>query len=206
LEERINVISHAVGIFLGLLASMLLVRRAILIGDAWHLVSFSVFGLSMVTLYSASTFYHNASNIDWRRRLRILDHAAIYLLIAGTYTPFALVTLRGTTGWIIFGLIWTFALIGIVLKIFFTGRYDRVSTAMYLFMGWLVVVYLKPLIHNLPPEGLGWLLAGGIAYTIGAVLYSVKKIKFNHAIFHFFVLAGNICHFISIYYYVLPGK
>lgn len=206
LEERINVWSHAAGILFGLIASWMLVRRAIMVGDLWLLLSFIVFGMSMVTLYSASTLYHNSSSVNWRHRLRIFDHASIYILIAGTYTPFALVTLRGTTGWIIFGVIWTLAIIGIALKIFFTGRYDRLSTAMYLFMGWVVVIYLKPLLHNLPPSGLLWLLAGGLSYTIGAVFYSIKRIKFNHAIFHFFVLGGTFCHFMAVFNHVLPER
>lgn len=203
-EEKLNVITHAIGILMGVAATMLLVRRAILQGDAWHLVSFGVFGMSMVALYSTSTIYHSVSSVKWRERWRIMDHAAIYILIAGSYTPFALVTLRGAAGWIIFSAVWGLALAGIVLKVFFTGRYDKTSTAMYVFMGWLVVLYLKPLIANLHSNGLEWLLAGGIAYSVGAVIYSIKRIPFNHAIFHVFVLAGSFCHFMAVFLYVLP--
>lgn len=123
-------------------------------------------------------------------------------MIAGTYTPFTLITLSGTTtGWLIFGIIWGLAVTGIILKLFFTGRFKIVSTLMYILMGWLVVFAIKPLIANLPFEGLVWLFAGGISYTLGAILYSIKRIKFNHAIFHFFVLGGSICHFISVFFY-----
>lgn len=205
LEEQLNVISHAVGMLLGMVATFLLIRRAALIGDGYHLASFIVFGVSLITLYAASTFYHWVQHVDWRHRLRILDHAAIYVLIAGTYTPFALVTLNGTLGWVIFGIVWGMALVGIVLKIFFTGRYIKLSTAMYIGMGWLIVIFLRPLMHNLAPEGLLWLLIGGLSYSAGAVFFSIKRIRFNHAIFHGFVLLGSICHFLAVYYYVLPG-
>jgi hemolysin III len=135
----------------------------------------------------------------------VVDHATIYVLIAGTYTPFTLVTLNGWVGWTIFGVSWAMALTGITLKLFFTGRYDLFSTLMYVFMGWIVVFAIKPLINSLSAEGLWWLMAGGLAYTVGAILYSIKKIKFNHAIFHMFVLLGSFCHFVSVYWYVLPS-
>jgi len=203
-EERINIASHALGLVLSVIALVLLVVHASRYGNAWHIVSFSIFGVSLVALYAASTIYHRATDPVLRSRLRIVDHATIYLLIAGTYTPFTLITLGGFAGWTIFGVSWGMAAIGIVLKIFFTGRYDLVSTLMYVFMGWIIVFAIEPLIHNLSSDGLFWLVAGGIAYTVGAVLYSIKKIKFNHAIFHVFVLAGSACHFISVYFYVLP--
>jgi len=134
--------------------------------------------------------------------LKIFDHASIYVLIAGSYTPFTLVTLNGTTGWVIFSIAWGSALIGIILKLFFTGKYSIVSTIMYVVMGWIIVFAIKPLIQHLPTYGLYWLVGGGIAYTIGAILYSIKRIKFNHALFHILVLIGSFCHFISIYFYV----
>jgi hemolysin III len=156
-------------------------------------------------LYAASTVYHSARNIQFRRKMRIVDHASIYILIAGTYTPFTLVTLNGFSGWMIFGITWGMAVVGIVLKLFYTGKYDAVSTLMYVFMGWIIVFAIEPLIDNLSSDGLFWLVAGGMAYTTGAILYSIKKIKFNHAIFHVFVLAGSFCHFVSVYFYILPG-
>jgi hemolysin III len=203
-EERLNIASHAFGLALSLAALPLLVVRASLYGNAWHIVSFSIFGASLVILYTASTLYHSSTKPRLRQRLNIFDHAAIYVLIAGTYTPFTIVTLNGTTGWVIFGISWGLALTGIILKLFFTGKFDLLSTIMYVLMGWVIVFAIKPLINNLSHEGLIWLFAGGVAYTVGAILYSIKRIKFNHAIFHLFVLIGSICHFISVYFYVLP--
>lgn len=204
IEEKINIISHAVGFILSIVALVLLVTHANLHGDVWHIVSFSIFGASLIILYAASTFYHNAKKPELRNRLKIIDHAAIYVLIAGSYTPFTLVTLQGTLGWVIFGTSWGLALTGIILKLFFTGKYNLISTLMYVFMGWVIVFAIKPLINNLPLEGLFWLFAGGMAYTIGAILYSIKKIKLNHAIFHLFVLMGSFSHFVSVFFYVLP--
>ncbi len=205
-EERLNVISHGIGFGLSILALILLILRANELGEIEHLVSFSIFGASMVLLYAASTFYHSAKENRLRMKLNILDHASIYVLIAGTYTPFALVTLSGTTGWIIFGVVWGLALTGVIVKLFYTGRYQLLSTIMYVVMGWIIVFAIKPLIENLSGPGLWWLFGGGISYTIGAILFMQKRIPFNHAIFHIFVLFGTFCHFISIYYYVLPDK
>jgi hemolysin III len=204
LEEKINIFSHAIGLILSIIALALLVTRASLYGDAWHVISFSIFGASLIILYSASTVYHSSKKPETRSRLRIVDHASIYVLIAGTYTPFTLVTLNGSIGWLIFGISWGMALTGITLKLFFTGRYKLLSTLMYILMGWLIIFAIKPLINNLSSEGLFWLVTGGLAYTIGAILYGIKKIRFNHAIFHVFVLLGSFCHFIAVYFYVLP--
>ena len=206
LEEKFNIISHASGFVLSIAASALLVAHATLHGDVWHIVSFSIFGASLMILYAASTFYHLAKKPALRTRLNIIDHASIYVLIAGTYTPFTIVTLSGITGWLIFGISWGLALTGIILKLFFTGKYDIISTIMYVLMGWVIVFAIKPLIHNLALDGFLWLLAGGISYTIGAILYSIKKIKFNHAIFHIFVLNGSFCHFMAVFFYVLPSQ
>jgi hemolysin III len=137
-------------------------------------------------------------------RLRVVDHASIYVLIAGTYTPFTLITLAGPTGYTLFAVAWIMAVCGIVLKLFFTGRFTALSTAMYVLMGWLIVFAIKPLMAGLPPAGLLWMLAGGVAYTVGALLYGIKALPFNHAIFHLFVLAGSLCHFIAVYAYVRP--
>lgn len=202
IEETLNIISHGFGLLLSVCALVLLVVRSANYGSSWHIVSFSIFGTSLILLYTASTLYHNAKRETLRKKLNVLDHASIYVLIAGTYTPFTLVTLNGTMGWVLFGVTWGLAFIGVVLKIFFTGKYNKISTITYVLMGWIIVFGIKTLINNLPAEGLYWLFAGGLAYTIGAILYSIKKIKFNHAIFHLFVLAGSFCHFISIYFYV----
>ena len=204
LEERINILSHAAGFVLSTLALALLVTRAVNHGTAWHIVSAAVYGLSMMGLYAASTMYHSASDPAARAKLRIVDHASIYVLIAGTYTPFMLITLHGTVGWVIFGISWSMAVTGITLKLFFTGRFNLLSTLMYVFMGWLIIFAIKPLVASISAQGLFWVIAGGVSYTVGAILYSIKSIPYNHAIFHLLVLAGSICHFIAIYDYVLP--
>lgn len=201
-EERWNIITHGLGLFLSIIATILLVLKAVTYGDIWHIVGFTIFGLSLINLYAASTLYHRAKQVEARLKWQVIDHASIYLLIAGTYTPFTLITLRGTIGWIIFGIVWGAAVLGVVLKMYFTGRYEILSTIMYLVMGWMVVFAIKPLYNNLSIEGLTWLFVGGIAYTTGAVLFSIPQIKYNHAIFHVFVLAGSFCHFMAVYFYI----
>lgn len=205
-EEKFNVISHAVGLVLSVIALIFLVVYSSIYGSAWHIVSFSIYGASLTVLYSASTFYHYVQNPKLRHRLNILDHSAIYVLIAGTYTPFTLVILKGWVGWTIFGVSWSLAIAGIILKLFFTGKYNKISTFAYVLMGWLIIFAIKPLVNSLPFEGLIWLLSGGIFYTAGAILYSSKNLKYNHAIFHIFVLLGSFSHFIAIFFYVLPIK
>ncbi len=205
-EEKLNIITHGFGFALSILGLLLLIFKASDLGNIMHLVSFSIFGASMILLYAASTFYHSAKSPVLRYRLNILDHASIYILIAGTYTPFALVTLSGTVGWVIFGVVWGMALTGVILKLFYTGRYNLLSTVMYVVMGWIIVFAIKPLFDNLDLPGFLWLVAGGLSYTVGAVFFMIDKLKFNHAIFHLFVLLGSFCHFISIYMYVLPGE
>lgn len=206
LEETINIASHAAGLFLSLVACTLMIIRASHYGDAWHVVSVCIFGAGLLALYAASTAYHSSTLPETRARLRIIDHATIYILIAGTYTPFTLITLKGTVGWIIFAVSWTLAAIGVYLKIHFTGRFEVLSTLMYVFMGWIIIFAVKPLIASLPLDGLYWLVAGGLSYTLGAVIYSIKAIPLNHAAFHLFVLGGSICHFVAVYFYVLPGQ
>jgi hemolysin III len=201
-EEKINVISHLIGLVLSIVATILLILKAIKNDNSLYFVSFTVFGLGLITLYAASTLYHASKKPNLRRKLNIFDHAAIFLLIAGTYTPFVLITLKGVVGWWLFGITWFIALIGIILKLFYTGRYDKLSTAMYVFMGWIIIFAIKSLLENLPPQGLKWLLAGGVFYTVGAVLYSIPKLKYNHAIFHVFVLLGSFSHFMAVYFWV----
>lgn len=204
LEEKINVITHAVGIVISIAALVLLVMFASFYGNVWHIVSFSIYGASLIALYTASTIYHSIQDPKWRYRFNIVDHSAIYILIAGTYTPFALVTLNGTVGWVLFGVTWGIAAIGIIFKIFFTGRFDIISTIAYVAMGWIVIFAINPLMDNLPINGIFWLFLGGIFYTIGAIIYAINRIKFNHAIFHVFVLLGSISHFFAVFFYVLP--
>ena len=202
-EEKLNIFTHAVGLILSIVALVVLVIHASKHGSARHIVSFTIFGASLILLYSASTIYHYSQKPELRRKLNIVDHSAIYILIAGTYTPFTLVTLKGPLGWTIFGVTWGIAIIGIVFKLFYTGRFDKISTAAYVAMGWIIIFAIKPLLENLPLNGLYWLLAGGIFYTIGAVLFSIRKIPYNHAIFHVFVLMGSFSHFMAVYFYVL---
>ena len=205
-EERLNIITHGIGLLLSIVALFLLVIKARNYGDSTAITSFAIYGLSMVILYAASTFYHASKTPELRYKLNIFDHASIYVLIAGTYTPFTLVTLNGWVGWTIFGVSWGLALIGIILKLFYTGKYDKISTIAYVLMGWLIVFAIKPLITNLSYEGLIWLFSGGIFYTVGAILYSMNKMKYNHAIFHIFVLLGTFSHFMAVYYHVLPKR
>ncbi len=203
-EERWNILTHGFGFIMSLLAAVLLCIRAGEFEDGRLTLSFIVFALGLILLYAASTFYHSAKDPVWRFRLKVLDHIAIFILIAGTYTPFALITLKGTTGWIIFGVAWGIALTGTVLKLFFTGKYKNLSTLLYVGMGWIIIFAIKPLIENLSSGGLWWLFAGGFFYTLGAVLYSIKKIPYNHALFHLFVLLGSFSHFMAIYNHVFP--
>lgn len=204
LEEKLNIISHGLGLFLSILGFIFLLYIASRYDSTLYFVSVSIFGLSLISLYAVSTFYHSIKKAHLRMKLRVVDHAAIYIFIAGTYTPFALITLRGKIGWLVFILSWTLALIGVVLKLFFTGRFVLLSTLTYLFMGWIIVFFIKPLINNLALAGVWWLFAGGIAYSLGAFLYAFNKIKFNHAIFHFFVLLGSIFHYVVVALYVRP--
>lgn len=201
-EERINIYSHIFGAALGVVGLILLIIKSMGDYNIQSSVSFVVFGVCMIIMFIASASYHSTEDIKLRFRRKVFDHSAIYIMIAGTYTPFALGAIGGTTGWLIFGISWGFALIGVCLKIFFTGRFSILSTLMYVFMGWMIMFFIKPLTQVIPSEGFNWLLIGGILYTVGAVTYSIKKIKFNHAIFHVFVLGGSICHFLSIYLYV----
>ena len=201
-EEKLNIWSHAFGIFLSIIALVLLIIKAVQQDNIWMMISFPIFGVSLILLYLASTLYHASKEPQKRFKLKVFDHAAIYVLIAGSYTPFTLVSLNGETGWLIFSMVWVMAFTGIILKLFFTGKLKIVSTALYVLMGWLIVFYFQELTAHLHEKGVFYLILGGVLYTIGAILYSIKKIKFNHAIFHFFVLAGSFCHFLSIYLYV----
>lgn len=203
-EELANCLTHAFGAILGAVGLAVLVTLAALQGDAVRVVSFSIYGTCLVLLYLASTLYHAARSARLKRIFRVLDHAAIFLLIAGSYTPVTLVTLQGGWGWTLFGLIWGFALGGIVLEVFFMDRYRWLTIGAYVGMGWLVVIAAGPLIESMPTGGLLWLAGGGLFYTGGVVFYVWKRLPFNHAIWHLFVLAGSVCHFLSFLLYVLP--
>jgi len=199
-EEKLNVQSHALGFLLSIVALIFLILKSYPIQKPFVLISVLVFGFSLLILYASSTLYHRSTNLAVRRKLRIADHAAIFGLIAGTYTPFVVITLQS---WNFLMAIWGFACIGMLLKIFFTGRFDRLSTLMYVMMGWAGIVAIKPLILHLPMPGLIWLLVGGVFYTVGALFYSIGKIPYNHFIFHIFVMLGSFSHFLAVYLYVL---
>lgn len=204
-EEIANAVTHGLGIGLSIAALTLLVVFAALWGNAWHLASAIVYGVTMLLLYVSSTLYHSIPGEKARHIFKIIDHSSIYLLIAGTYTPFTLVTLRDSGGWWLFGIVWTLAIVGIALEAFWVYRPKWVSSVVYLGMGWLVVVMIKPLFAHLPAGGVWLLVAGGLAYTLGTVFYVMKKVPYTHAIWHLFVLAGSVCHFLAVMLYVLPS-
>lgn len=205
-EEIANAVTHGIGVLLSIAALVLLIVFSSLYGNPWYIVSYTIFGVSLVILYSASTLYHSLPGRKVKDIFQIFDHSSIYILIAGTYTPFTLTVLRGTKGWIIFGLVWGLAIIGIVMKAFWVKKYIGFSTAVYIFMGWLIVFDLKPILIFMPHTGIALLIIGGILYTLGAVLFMFDNIPYNHAVWHLFVLAGSMCHFFSILLYLLPAK
>jgi hemolysin III len=198
-EEMANAASHGVGIAFALAALVLMLVRSLARGDALEILAVTLFGLGLVILFSASTIYHAVSQPGKKRRLRVFDHASIYLLIAGTYSPFCLVFLKGRLGWTIFAAVWGLAIFGLVLAFFFTGKNKILATASYVALGWIIVFAFAPLRAAIPPESFSLLLAGGAAYTIGAVIYAVKRLPWNHPIWHLFVLAGAVCHFVSVF-------
>ena len=201
-EEKLNIITHAFGLILSITAFPFLLMKSFDYEGFSKSLSLLVYGFSLIILYAASTFYHAANEPNLRRKLNILDHAAIYVLIAGSYTPFTIIVLKGTLGWFILGFTWSFAIAGIVMKLFFTGRFEKLSTILYVLMGWQIIFAMKPLSNNLSNEGVELLFYGGIFYTIGALFYSLKKIQYNHAIFHVFVVLGSFCHFLTVYFYL----
>jgi hemolysin III len=196
-EEIVNSITHGAGVVLSLVCGTLLIVLAALTGDAWKIVGVSLFVASLVLLYSASTLYHAVRRRALKVRLKLLDHAAIYVLIAGTYTPFLLDPLRGPWGWTLFAVIWCLAVAGIVFKLFYIDRFPRLSTAIYLAMGWLIVVAALPLLEHLQAGAIAWLVAGGVAYTAGTAFYHAQR-RYMHAVWHLFVIAGSVCHGIAV--------
>jgi hemolysin III len=205
-EEVANCVTHGIGLALSVAGLFALVTLAWLSGDAWHIVSGTVYGASLVTLYLASTLYHGARTERAKHLLQILDHCCIYLLIAGTYTPFTLVTLRGGWGWTLFGLVWGLSLTGILFRIIFGTRYRPVAVASYVLLGWLCVIAAKPILTLVPTGAILWIVAGGVAYTSGVFFFASDRIRHAHAIWHLFVLAGSICHFVAVALYVLPPR
>ncbi len=203
-EEIANSLTHGLGLALSVAGLAVLVVLAALRGTTWHIVSCAVYGTTLVLLYGASTLYHGVRGPRVKRVLRVLDHSAIYLLIAGTYTPFALVTLRGAWGWSLFGVVWGLALLGILWKMWFVDRFVVVSTTVYLLMGWLAVIAAKPLLAALPLGGIAWILAGGLCYTAGVVFFGWKRLPYAHTVWHVLVVAGSVCHFLAVLLYVIP--
>lgn len=203
-EELLNAITHGVGAGLSFIGLIILIVAAYVHGNLWHQISFGIYGVSLVLLYLASTLYHSFSNEKLKYIFKIIDHSAIYLLIAGTYTPFTLVTLHGQLGWQVFTVVWAIAAGGIIFQIFFVKRFKILSTIGYLLMGWLAVVVIKPLMAVLPAAGFYWLVGGGLFYTVGAIFYLYRRLPYHHAVWHVFVLAGSAAHFIAVFLYVLP--
>lgn len=201
-EEIANAITHGIGVLLSIPALVMLIIFAVKYGNAWHIVSFSIFGSSMLLLYLFSTLVHAIQHKKAKYVFEILDHSAIYLLIAGTYTPFVLISIRGPLGWTLFGIVWGLAVAGIIFKIFFVKKFIILSTLLYILMGWLVIVAAKPLYDSLQWEGFMLLLAGGLFYTIGSIFYVWRKIPYHHAIWHTFVLAGSASMFFCVLFYV----
>jgi hemolysin III len=204
-EELANAVTHGAGLLASVAGGAVLISMAAWFGSASQIVSAVVFVAALILLYSASTLYHAARHERLKAQLKVLDHCAIFVLIAGTYTPFTLVGLKGGWGWTLFGLVWTLAVLGVVFKLFFTGRFHRTSTLLYVAMGWLALIAIGPLVDALPAWTLGWLLAGGIAYTAGTVFYHNERVPYAHAIWHLFVLAGSVLHFIAVASLVLPA-
>ena len=205
-EELASALTHGFGAVAAFAGGIVLVTLAATRGDGWQLGAAIVFSASMLLLYAASTLYHAASDVRTKARLKVFDHCAIYLLIAGTYTPFTLVGLRGDVGRGLFIAIWSLALAGIAFKLFFTGRFKVVSTLVYVAMGWLVLFAIRPVMDALDGWTFGWLLAGGVAYTLGTVFYHRPSLAYSHAIWHLFVVAGSVCHYVAVLAQVrLPG-
>lgn len=203
-EEIANSVTHGIGVVLSIAGLAVLTAFATLLGNVWHIVSVSIYGATQILLYAASTLYHSIPIPSAKKVLRRIDHTAIFLLIAGTYTPFTLVNLRGPWGWSLLGIVWALAFIGIVLQGFLLHQKAIWNALVYIAMGWVVVVGVKPLLHALPSGGLLLLLAGGLAYSGGAVFYVWKRIPYNHAIWHLFVLLGSVFHYFAVLFYVIP--
>jgi hemolysin III len=203
-EEIANSVTHGVGVVLAIVGLGVLIAFAAHRGTAWHMVSCSIYGATLILLFTASTVYHALPYRRAKTVFRALDHSAIYLLIAGTYTPFMLVNLRGPWGWSLFGAIWGLAILGIILKVTIRRPWRAASVTLYLFMGWVIVIAAKPLVAGVPTGGLVLLGLGGLAYTGGVVFYVWRRMPYHHAVWHLFVLAGSIFHFFAVLLYVIP--
>ncbi len=205
-EELANSVTHGIGTGLSIAGLIILVVLAVKQGSVWHVVSFSIYGSSLILLYLASTLYHSFQKPRLKHVFRVLDHSAIYVLIAGTYTPFMLVSLRGPWGWSLFSVVWGLAVAGILFKSLFISRFERLSLVVYLLMGWLGLIAARQMWMEIPTGGLIWLVAGGVFYSLGVIFYQWRLFPYHHAVWHLFVLAGSICHYFSVLLYVLPAQ
>jgi hemolysin III len=204
IEEHLHAISHGIGAILSVVALILMLQLSIQANDNWRLFGSVIYGSSLILLYSSSTLYHSIQHTEIKHRLRQLDHAAIFILIAGTYTPFTLVNLRNDWGLPLFGLIWLVAITGVFIELATALKYKKLSLGLYLGMGWLVIIAIQPMLNNVDTGGLLLLLAGGLSYSFGVIFYAWKRLFMHHAIWHLFVLGGSVLHFFAVYYYVLP--
>lgn len=205
-EELAHAVTHGAGVILSIGGLSWMLYLSVEAADPWRIAASTVYGLSLVALFLASTIYHTFHMSPNRPLFKLLDHCAIYLLIAGTYTPFLVIAMRTNTAWWLFGAIWSLATAGVITKLYFRHRFPKFSMASYLLMGWLVVVAAPQVAEAIGPQGMAWLVAGGLAYTIGALFYLRKSMLYSHAIWHVFVLIGGICHFLAVVWYVLPVK
>lgn len=205
-EELWNALTHGIGVAAALVGGGVLVTMAVLFGSTAQIVGAAVYVGTLVLLFTASTLFHAIPHANAKRKLQIFDHCAIFLLIAGTYTPFMLVGLRGAWGWSLLSVVWALAVAGVVFKLFYTGRFERTSTAIYIAMGWLVIIAVVPLCRALPLTTLVLLFVGGLFYTLGTLFYLSKRIPYAHAIWHGFVLVGSVCHFIAVYTHVVGPR
>ncbi|WP_018930358.1 PAQR family membrane homeostasis protein TrhA [Gracilibacillus lacisalsi] len=203
-EEIANSVTHGIGMALSIAGLVILIVYSSLYGTVWHIVSFTLFGVTMVLLYTSSTLLHSLRKGKAKNVFEILDHSSIYFFIAGSYTPFLLVVVRGWEGWTLFGVIWGLAIGGTIFKAFFVKKFLYFSTILYVLMGWLIVFAWQPLVENMHPNGLKLLVIGGVLYTVGAVFYVWRGFNYHHALWHLFVLAGSIAHFFAVLLYVLP--
>lgn len=203
IEELANSITHGIGLVLSIAGFAILLVFAVMRGGALQIVSCAVYGSTLICVYAASTLYHALPSPGLKRTLKIFDHCAIYLLIAGTYTPFTLVVLRGGWGWSLFAIVWLLATAGIVFKLWFVDHFKILSTVLYLAMGWIAVIAIKPLLSSIPSHGVYWLVAGGLLYSIGVAFFAAPRLRFGHAIWHVFVIAGSTCHYFAVLFYVI---
>jgi hemolysin III len=205
-EEIAHGITHGIGTGLSIAGLILLVVMAIRYGNIYHIVSFSVYGATLVMLYLASTLYHSFQHPTLKQVFRVIDHASIFLLIAGTYTPFLLVAIKGAWGWTLLFIVWGLAILGVGFKTLFIHRFQKLSVLAYILMGWLSVVAIKEFLANIPLGGLILIGIGGVVYTVGVLFYALKKIRYNHAIWHVFVMGGSICHYFAVLFYLAPAR